>query len=130
MKVKENISEKIKAEDVNIMSLITSNKKLLHQNKIDLFSITYVNKKIIIFINYIKSFISSNSRERIIRFLLLEGFSSNQYETIFEKKINNKKIRISIFVSEVIINTSIGENIIFNNIPSLNKFTKKYINIL
>jgi len=130
VKVKENISEKIKAEDVNIMSLITSNKKLLHQNKIDLFSITYVNKKIIIFINYIKSFISSNSRERIIRFLLLEGFSSNQYETIFEKKINNKKIRISIFVSEVIINTSIGENIIFNNIPSLNKFTKKYINIL
>ena len=130
MKVKENISEKIQEEDVNIMSLITSNEKLLLKNKIDLFSITYVNKKIIIFINYIKSFISSNSRERIIRFLLLEGFSSNQYETIFEKKINNKKIRISIFVSEVIINTSIGENIIFNNIPSLNKFTKKYINIL
>jgi len=130
VKVKENISEKIQEEDVNIMSLITSNEKLLLKNKIDLFSITYVNKKIIIFINYIKSFISSNSRERIIRFLLLEGFSSNQYETIFEKKINNKKIRISIFVSEVIINTSIGENIIFNNIPSLNKFTKKYINIL
>ena len=80
--------------------------------------------------NYLKSAFTLKPRERIVVFLLREGFSSNQYETIFEKKINNKKIRISIFVSEVIINTSIGENIIFNNIPSLNKFTKNYKNIL
>lgn len=83
-----------------------------------------------ILLNYIKSAFKLNPRDRIVCFLIKEGFSQNKFNTVFEKKLVDKKIRISIFIEEIVFSSTSGRDYTLDKMPKLYTFLKHYKYIL